>query len=216
MEAVTALLAAISTLAWPLIALAALLRYSTQISRLLDKFSQGKLTIKVGNTELTMEEVSKQQWQIVEDIQAKVAELEQRIGQTPRAVPAAAPTRTDWRILWVDDLPQNNRMLAGLLEAKGARIDLALSSVEALEKFKGGHYDVVISDMGRPEGKEAGIELARELRSIDAQVPYYIFCSRWSAEHLREQALQAGVNGITASGTTLLGHLMGVAGTGRA
>lgn len=210
MEAVTALLAAISTLAWPLIALAALLRYSTQISRLLDKFSQGKLTIKVGNTELTMEEVSKQQWQIVEDIQAKVAELEQRIGQTPQAAPAMQVARTDWRILWVDDLPQNNRMLAALLEEKGARVETALSSAEALEKFKRGQYDVVISDMGRPEGKQAGIELARELRAIDAQVPYYIFCSRWSAESLREQALQAGANGITASGTTLLGHLMGL------
>lgn len=210
MEAVTALLAAISTLAWPLIALAALLRYSAQIGRLLDKFSQGKLTLKVGNTELTMEEVSKQQWQIVEDIQAKVAELEQRMVQSPRVAPAAAPTRTDWRILWVDDLPKNNLMLAALLEEKGARVETALSSAEALEKFKRGQYDVVISDMGRPEGKLAGIELARELRAINPQVPYYIFCSRWSAEHLSEQALQAGVNGITASGTTLLGHLMGL------
>lgn len=210
MEAITALLAALSTLAWPLIALAALWRYSAQIGRLLDKFSQGRLTIKVGNTELTMEEASKQQWQIVEDIQAKVAELEQRIGRAPQVAPAAQAARTDWRILWVDDLPQNNSMLAAMLEEKGARVDLALNSREALEKFKRGQYDVVISDMGRPEGKEAGIELVRELRGIDAQVPYYIFCSRWSAENLREQALQAGANGITASGTTLLGHLMGL------
>lgn len=207
---ITILLAAISTLAWPLLALAVLLRYSVQIGRLLDRFGQGKLTIKIGNAELSMEEVSKQQWQIVEDIQAKLAELEQRLGQGPAGAAKVAPLRTDWRILWVDDLPQNNSMLAASLEEKGARVDLALSSVEALEKFKRGQYDVVISDMARLEGKQAGIELARELRAIDAQVPYYIFCSRWSAEHLSEQALQAGASGITASGTTLLGHLLGL------
>lgn len=93
------------------------------------------------------------------------------------------------------------------LEDKGIKVDIALSTEEGIEKFKSLSYDIVISDMGRPEGEMAGIDLARKIRTLNKDVPLFIFCSKWAAQNLREEALQAGINEITSSGTTLLSRL---------
>ncbi|KAG1226177.1 hypothetical protein G6F57_017095 [Rhizopus arrhizus] len=86
-------------------------------------------------------------------------------------------------------------------------VDTALSTDEAVAKIKTVNYDIVISDMGRPEGDQAGLDLTRQLKELSVQAPIYIFCGGWAAKNLRKQALDAGVSGITSSGTTLLSML---------
>ena len=44
----------------------------------------------------------------------------------------------NFKILVVDDTPQNVKLLADLLEAKGYRVDTAASGPEALEKINSG------------------------------------------------------------------------------
>lgn len=85
-----------------------------------------------------MEEASGQQRRILDDIQSKLAELEKRLAKND-AVPLRVTnslTPSTKRILWVDDQPKNNSFLVALLEDRGVKVDVALSTNEGIEKFK--------------------------------------------------------------------------------
>lgn len=64
------------------------------------------------------------------------------------------------RVLWVDNLPSNNRYERTMLHALGMFVDLSTSTEDALAKVAArGGYDVIISDMGRPHDAQAGYTL---------------------------------------------------------
>jgi CheY-like chemotaxis protein len=209
MESIAHLLTALASLAWPVAFAVMLFVFYEPIKKLIDSARGRKFTIKVAGNELTMEEASEQQRLIVSDIQLKLAELEKRLtlnSHEPLTL-ASTPSRSSKHILWVDDRPKNNSFLVASLEERGAKVDIALSTEEGLEKFKSGQYDVVISDMARPEGEKAGIDLAKKIRMLNPNTPFFIFCGNWAARNLKEESLQAGVTSITSSGTTLLSRL---------
>jgi hypothetical protein len=89
-----------------------------------------KFTIKVAGNELTMEEASEQQRVILSDLQAKLVELEKRLGSGLATLqnPISAPPTSSKRILWVDDRPKNNSFFVASLEERGVRVDIALRS----------------------------------------------------------------------------------------
>jgi CheY-like chemotaxis protein len=209
MEPLAKLLSALASLAWPAIFAVLMFVFFEPLKKLIESARGRKFTIKVAGNELTMEEASEIQRQIVSDIQSKLAELEKRLAtSTPEAlVLESTPSRSSKRILWVDDRPKNNSFLVASLEERGAKVDVALSTKEGIEKFKALPYDIVLSDMGRPEGEKAGIDLAKRIRELNPRVPVFIFCGGWAARNLREEALAAGVREITSSGTTLLSQL---------
>jgi len=153
-----------------------------------------------------MEEVSEQQRIILSDLQQKLVEIEKRIGQVASfaepSIKSSSPTGK--KILWVDDQPKNISLFVATLEERGARIDIALSTAEGVDKFESVQYDIVISDMGRPESDRAGIDLALKIRKLNPTVPFFIYCGGWAARNMKDEALDAGVTTITASGTTLL------------
>ncbi len=209
MEPLAKLLSALASLAWPAIFAVLMFKFFEPLKKLIESARGRKFTIKVAGNELTMEEASEIQRQIVSDIQSKLAELEKRLStSTPLAlVLENTQGRSSKRILWVDDRPKNNSYLVASLEERGAKVDVALSTEEGIEKFKALPHDIVISDMGRPEGEKAGIDLAKRIRELNPRVPFFIFCGGWAARNLREEALAAGVSEITSSGTTLLSKL---------
>jgi CheY-like chemotaxis protein len=209
MESVAQILSALASLAWPAIFASIMFVFNAPIKKLIESARGRKFTIKVAGNELTMEEASEQQRVIVSDIQAKLAELEKRFSDsTVEPLPlSSSPTRSSKHILWVDDRPKNNSFLVASLEERGARIDIALSTTEGIEKFKNGQYDIVISDMGRPEGGKAGIDLVKKVRELNESIPFIIFCGGWAARNLKDEALSSGVTSITSSGTTLLSVL---------
>lgn len=208
MDDVAKLISALASLAWPLVFAILLLKLFEPIRRLVESARARKFTIKVAGNELTMEEASEQQRVLLTDVQNKLAQLEQQLTPAGGAqVMVAEPKATGKRILWVDDRPKNNSFLVASLEERGARVDTALSTQEGLEKLKRQHYDIVVSDMGRPEGETAGIDLAIRMKSISPDVPIFIYCGKWAATNLREEALAAGVAEITASGSTLMAAL---------
>lgn len=205
MESLAHFLSAMASLAWPAIFAVMLFKFSEPLKKLIESARGRKFTIKVAGNELTMEEASEQQRLIVSDIQSKLAELEKRL-LVNIAEPlnlASTPIRSSKHILWVDDRSKNNSFLVASLEEQGAKIDIALSTEEGVEKFKTGQYDIVISDMGRPEGEKAGIDFAKKIRALNATIPFFIFCGSWAARNLKEESLNAGVTRITSSGTTL-------------
>jgi CheY-like chemotaxis protein len=65
--------------------------------------------------------------------------------------------------------------------------------------------------MGRRENGEnnydAGVDLAKEIRQMDPNVPFFIFCSRRGKDRFEQDAIDAGANGVTASGFQLFNWL---------
>lgn len=211
MESLASLLGAIASLVWPLICVFAIIFFAKQIRQVLES---RKFTIKVAGNELTVGEASEQQRIIINDIQQKIAELEKRLVQ-PSAkaiIPERGEANLSNRVLWVDDRPKNNSYFMSYLEERGITVETALSTVEGIEKLRSRTYDVIISDMGRPEGEKAGIDLVKAVRTLNKDISVYIFCGAWAARNLRNEALQAGITDITSSGTTLLSQLSRIYG----
>lgn len=225
MDNVGDILNGLAALAWPVLFVVLLLRFSASISEVIRSARRRKFSIKVGDNELTMEEASEQQRRLINDIQEQLVSLQkcvERAGE-PAAesfgVVADPEAKTVDKILWVDDYPGNNANIMAHLSDLGVNVTTALSTEEGLRKFGAGHYDAVLSDMGRREGGQsnhgAGVDLARQIREMDSEVPFFIFCSRRGKARLEEKALGAGANGVTTSGVELLRWLSRVGNLGR-
>jgi CheY-like chemotaxis protein len=214
MEEIGNLLDGLAALAWPTLVFFILWRFADPIRSVIESAKKRKFTIKVGDNELTMEEITEQQRRIINDLQKQIALLPTEKGPPAESVDvelgpqeiSEAPS-----ILWVDDNPRNNAYEISQLQDMGVTVTTALTTVEALELFGEKKFDRVISDMARKEdgstrGK-AGIELARKIREVDSKVPIIIYCGAQGARALRQETLNAGANEITSSPTTLLRSL---------
>jgi CheY-like chemotaxis protein len=83
----------------------------------------------------------------------------------PTAASAAAPGEKRWRILLVEDHGDTAIILARILRKMGHEVAHAATVASALEVAKeqvaGGGLDLLISDVGLPDGN--GLDLMREL-----------------------------------------------------
>ncbi|MDY7104212.1 MAG: response regulator [Actinomycetota bacterium] len=105
------------------------------------------------------------------------------------------------RILWVDDQPTNNVQEKRLLESMGMAVDQVVTSNEGIEALRKAAYDLVISDIDRPEDGGLGfLEKLREL-ALPFAVIFYI------TNYQREKGLPTGAFGITNRVDELL-HLV--------
>lgn len=91
------------------------------------------------------------------------------------------------QILWVDDAPDNNVYLRGLLRSLGIFVDLAKNTFDAVSMAALTKYDVIISDMKRDGDSKAGIKLLAELqqRDLDAY--------RWTVFYFSQYDASRGV-----------------------
>ena len=79
-------------------------------------------------------------------------------------------------ILWVDDNPGNNVEIVPKLRYGGAaKVDLALTTKEALAHPDIRAYDLVLSDMSRHSDDRAGYTLLKRLREQDILAPVIFF-----------------------------------------
>ncbi|MBA2270976.1 MAG: response regulator [Chthoniobacterales bacterium] len=77
--------------------------------------------------------------------------------------PVRARDRQSLRILLVEDHEDTNRSLTKLLRRRGYEVEAAMSVRAALDLAASGHFDVLVSDIGLPDG--SGIELMQALES---------------------------------------------------
>jgi CheY-like chemotaxis protein len=91
-----------------------------------------------------------------------------------RRLEHAANYLKDGRILWVDDLPNNNRYLTEVFRELGMRVDQATSTEEALTLLDRASYDLVISDVHRGADGQAGMKMLRKLRDRGVDLPVLI------------------------------------------
>lgn len=101
-------------------------------------------------------------------------------------------------VLWVDDNPDNNLYERETFESLGLNIDLSESTTDATKKLQTTNYDVVISDMGRPENDRAGYDLLEQKRQMGNTVPFIIYSYGVEEEH-KQAARQRGAFGCTSS-----------------
>lgn len=217
MEATATLLDAIAKLLWPLIVVGIVLVFRPAVAGIIESARSRKFTLKVGGQELTMEEASAQQRNLIADLQGQLVELRKQlesaagVADTNTRMSAALPSRQPSAVLWVDDHPKNNSYFVEQLTKGGVAVELALSTNEALEKLSRRRYNVLISDMGREEdGKDnptAGLDLLTRVRERYPNLPVVFFCSAYAVRKYSSDALRLGATGISSSATDLFGLL---------
>jgi signal transduction histidine kinase len=112
----------------------------------------------------------------IESEQGKGTTFTLRLPMTSAASEAAADPKT-WatipsRVLVVDDQPILCQLVCEHLRADLHTVETALSGSEALEKFRCGHFDLVISDHVMAE--MTGEQLAVAIKEINPHVPVII------------------------------------------
>jgi signal transduction histidine kinase/DNA-binding response OmpR family regulator len=113
-------------------------------------------------------------------------EVPQAAYHTPRLV-SAGPQRPT-RALLVEDHRDTARVMAKLLRAHGYEVETAASVTEALQVLKNHRFDVLISDIGLPDG--SGLDLMRQCRSLQPLTG--IALSGFGMEHDIRRSKEAG------------------------
>ena len=180
MEYLSQLIDSIATILWPLIVIIILLSFRKNIQALIKSGESRKFSVKIGDMEVSMDELSKQQGEMIKDLQARINTMQKEMvamsqptreakgkldstgaRETVPDVGAAAfdigvdtdPFDDDISsILWVDDNPVNNAFLIDSLKYQGIQVTNALSTQEGLEHFRRGTFDCIITDISRKEG----------------------------------------------------------------
>lgn len=70
------------------------------------------------------------------------------------------------KLLVVDDMPENLRLLRKLLAPKGYEVSEAGTAEAALEALAGGLPDVLMADLRLGEGRMTGYDLAARVRAL--------------------------------------------------
>lgn len=111
------------------------------------------------------------------------------------------------RILWIDDLVANNRKEREMLEALGLKLEQVQSTetAEVAIAPDGGGYDLILTDITRPESPKAGLEFLERYhkRPADQRVRLIFYIS----ERREDEKLPLGAFGLTNRPDELL-HLV--------
>jgi PAS domain S-box-containing protein len=104
---------------------------------------------------------------------------------------ADLPTGVE-NILIIDDEQYVADVCAAMLEHLGYKVSVMTNSVEALAHFKAhpDDFDLIVTDQTMP--KMSGVELAKELLAIRAELPV-VLCSGYSATVNEETAKEIGI-----------------------
>lgn len=134
----------------------------------------------------------------VDQLQALVGKF---IEETPRNNKLQIGDQGKYRrILWVDDYPINNVTVRDFFENQGVHFDIALSTEEGIKLYKKQLYDIIITDMGRGQESDAGIDLINKLRLLRCQEPIIVYCSHRAIEKYGDEAKRIGaycvMNGV--------------------
>ncbi|MEN8601946.1 response regulator [Microbacterium rhizosphaerae] len=110
-------------------------------------------------------------------------------------------------VLWVDDVPSNNRYVVDALHQLGAVVVQVTSTDQAKELLKTNEFDAIISDMGRAErdgyNTRAGYDLLADVRADHMDTPFFIYAGSSLPEHVIE-ARKRGAQGSTNRAAELI------------
>ena len=95
-------------------------------------------------------------------------------------------------ILWVDNHPENNALGYKYFEANNIEIVTAMTTDQALKWLDNNNVDIIISDLGRKEGKEEGFVLLDRLRNMGNNTPFIVFLDTYRPELATETKAHGG------------------------
>lgn len=101
--------------------------------------------------------------------------------------PISCPPR---HVLLVEDHVDTATVITLLLKKFGHKVDCAATVAEGVEKFAAASYDVVLSDLGLPDG--TGIDFIQKLRT-QSQVPAVALTGYGMEDDIR-RCTEAGFN----------------------
>ncbi len=118
--------------------------------------------------------------------------------------------KVHWRVfqkatfLWLDDHPENNINERKLFRKLGVTIDIATTNQEALELAVRGDHDLIISDIGRDQQDETGLDFLEQLQKKGVPTPLIFYVGT------AKPGVPPGAFGLTALPTELLELTMDV------
>ena len=83
------------------------------------------------------------------------------------------------RILWVDDIPGDNRYLSEMFRELDMKVDQVTSTTEALSLLDRTSYDLVISDVHRDNDGQAGMKMLQNFRDRGIDLPVLIHAANF-------------------------------------
>ena len=111
------------------------------------------------------------------------------------------------RVLWIDDSVTNNRKEHELPEGLGLKVEQVQSNAAAEQALgkDGGGYDLILSDIARPDSPRAGLDFLDQyrLRSSEQTVPLILYIAALD----ERRPVPAGAFGLTNRPDALL-HLV--------
>lgn len=111
------------------------------------------------------------------------------------------------RVLWVDDQPINNQYEQRALETLGIEIVRAHDTQDGLRKFDAERFHLVVSDMRRPSGHDAGYALLKEIRARSQHTPFVLYSA--TAQATRQDAWSRGAQVATDNVRELIAGVVG-------
>lgn len=117
-----------------------------------------KALVETHNGELTAESAGKNQGST---FTAMFPVAQHHAGASKSAVPSLPAVRKSMRVLLVEDHEDTNRSLTHLLQRRGYHVQAARTVQSALEMAAAERFDVLVSDIGLPDG--SGIDLMQKL-----------------------------------------------------
>lgn len=103
----------------------------------------------------------------------------------------AAPSKSQAKILLVDDNRAGLVARKSVLEELGHDITIASTPLDAIEQFKDLNFDIVVTDFKMPTMN--GVELIRELRAIQPAIPVILISGFSEALGLNEETTGANI-----------------------
>ena len=155
--------------------------------------SADKITVEFSKMQVTMQKV-----------QSGLGEMQETyIVEKGCTEPQKHPTTR--RLAWVDDNPENNTYEIEHLEEHGVDVLKIESTSDAIAKLvhQGQEVDVIITDLGRTEGRNynstAGLDLITALRRNNITKPVYVYTSSEKARDLRDRIIDLGGTDTTGN-----------------
>src|SRR5437867_6340269 len=122
--------------------------------------------------------------------------LASSIPQLIRQTASRSAQMREASVLWVDDRPENNSLLSRALQEVGAQVTTSVSTDDALSRIDRERYDLIISDVKRPEARLAGYELLEAVRRRGLRTPFIFYTSDANPNYAAD-ARKRGAQGLT-------------------